>query len=181
MDSNTQDGSTDSTATSADIAKTVQIANILRASRRIQVLLELYSASEYGMTVGSLADAIPENEPASESPNARRSAYIALSQSHLPKLESERVIAWDRDTVTRPSRFNEMVSALHRLQECGLAGEFCCGARHCCLSGEFTACHRVYRCLQILLLGRCRVYRACIVDRLRVRARGLVGGDIRRP
>ncbi|RLM59978.1 hypothetical protein [Halorubrum sp. Atlit-26R] len=106
---------TDSTE-NIDIAKTVQIADILRASRRIQVLIELESASENGMTVGSLADAIAENEPESESPNARRSVYVALYQSHLPKLESENLVDWDRDTVTRSSRFDEVVSALHRLQ-----------------------------------------------------------------
>lgn len=107
---------TDSTE-SIDIERTAEIANILRNPRRIQVILELDSAGGEGLTVGELTDRIAEREHGPDpTPEARKAAYVALYQSHVPTLESWDVIDCQRDTANPGRRFEEVVSALTRLQ-----------------------------------------------------------------
>jgi hypothetical protein len=107
---------TDSTGC-VDVKRTAELANILRNTRRIQILIELDSADEDGMTVGELADRIAEREHGPQfSPEARKAVYVATYQSHAPKLDAWNVIDLQRDTATRGSRFEEVISTLDRLQ-----------------------------------------------------------------
>ena len=102
---------------SVDVERTAELANILRNTRRIQILIELDSADEDGLTVGELADRIAEREHGPEySPEARKAVYVATYQCHAPKLDAWDVIDLQRDTATRGRRFGEVVSALDRLQ-----------------------------------------------------------------
>lgn len=119
MNSDTPSSSTDSTG--IDVERTAEIAGILRSSRRIQVILELESAGEDGLSIGELADQVAEREHGPDpTPEARKAVYVALYQSHVPTLAAwggDGVIDCDRDHVTRGGRFSEVISALHRLQE----------------------------------------------------------------
>lgn len=102
---------------SVDVERTAELANILRNTRRIQILIELDSADEDGLTVGELADRIAEREHGPQySPEARKAVYVATYQSHAPKLDTWHVIDCQRDVITRGRRFEEVMSALGRLQ-----------------------------------------------------------------
>jgi hypothetical protein len=115
MNSDTPSSSTDST--DIDVERTAELANILRNTRRIQILIELDSADEDGLTVGELADRIAEREHGPQfSPEARKAVYVATYQSHAPKLDAWNVIDCERGQVSRGGRFVEVVSALYRLQ-----------------------------------------------------------------
>lgn len=102
---------------SADVERTAEIGDILRNERRIRVLIELESAGEDGLTVGELADRLAERDYGQhyESEDRKR-IYIALYQTHIPTLEAGCILAVDRGICTRGSRFEELVSALARLQ-----------------------------------------------------------------
>lgn len=119
MDSDIHGGSADSNEATVDVERTVEIANILRNERRIQVIIELKSAGEGGLSVGVLADRIAENEDGPDFTSVRKRVYISLYQTHIPTLDTVGVVdsGRDRDYVTRTSRFDEVISALHRLQE----------------------------------------------------------------
>jgi hypothetical protein len=115
MNSDTPSSSTNST--DIDVERTAELANILRNTRRIQILIELDSADEDGLTVGELADRIAEREHGPQfSPEARKAVYVATYQCHAPKLDAWDVIDLRRDMATRGGRFEEVVSALDRLQ-----------------------------------------------------------------
>lgn len=111
---------TGSVATSIDVKRTAEIAGILRNSRRIYVMLELESVGEEGLSVGVLADRIAERECGPQfSSKARKAVYVALYQTHIPTLDAwdtDGAINCDRGLITRGSRFNEVMSALNRLQ-----------------------------------------------------------------
>jgi len=99
-----------------DVEQVAWIANLLQNTRRIQILIELDSADEDGLTVGELADRIAEREHGSQySPEARKAVYVATYQSHAPKLDAWHVIDCQRDVITRGRRFEEVMSALGRL------------------------------------------------------------------
>lgn len=116
MTSDIHSSSADSTG--IDVERTAELANILRNTRRIQILIELDSADEDGLAVGALADRIAEREHGPQfDPEARKAVYVALYQSHAPKLDAWNVIDLQRDHVTRGRRFEEVFSALSRLQE----------------------------------------------------------------
>ena len=118
MNSDTPGSSTDSNeATSIDIGQTTWLADILRNRRRIQVLLELESAGDDGVSVSELADRLAERDHgAGFSSDQRRRIFVALYQSHIPLMEAELVLDVKRDVCTRGRRFNEVLSALYRLQ-----------------------------------------------------------------
>ncbi|WP_449272120.1 DUF7344 domain-containing protein [Halorubrum lipolyticum] len=119
MNSDIPSSSKDSTE-NIDIEQTTWAADILRNRRRIQVLLELASAGEEGVSVSELADRLAERDHgAGFGSEQRRRIFIALYQSHLPKLEADSVIdrKKNRDYVARGRRFNEVVSTLAQLQK----------------------------------------------------------------
>lgn len=117
MDSNTPSSSTDS-AEKIDIEQTTWIADILRNRRRVQVLLELESVGDEGLSVGELVDRLAERDHgAGFSSDERRRIFVALYQTHVQTLDASDVLEVERDVCTRGGRFNEVVSALHRLQE----------------------------------------------------------------
>lgn len=94
------------------------MADILRNRRRIQVLLELESEGGEGVSVGELADRLAERDHgAGFGSDERRRIFVALYQSHIPRMEADMLVEKsDRDLCTRGRRFNEVLSALYRIQ-----------------------------------------------------------------
>lgn len=72
------------------------IYDVLRNNRRRMVLEELRGAV-HSQSVGTLAEHIAEAESGESPPpkNVRQSVYISLHQTHLPKLDALRIVAYD--------------------------------------------------------------------------------------
>ena len=101
-----------------DIDQTTWVADILRNRRRIQVLLELESVGEDGVSVSELADRLAERDFGEGFSSAeRRKIFVGLYQTHIPTLNATEVVnVGSRDYVTRGGRYSEVLSALYRLQ-----------------------------------------------------------------
>lgn len=83
-------------STSAPRLTESEVYDILRNDRRRSVIQQLRSADGV-LTVGDLADAIAASETAESPPprNIRQSVYVSLHQTHLPKLDAARIVAFD--------------------------------------------------------------------------------------
>jgi hypothetical protein len=116
MDLDIHNDSTDSTEC-VDVEQTAWVADILRNRRRIQVLIELDSVGEDGMSLGALADRLAERDHSPDfTPGERKRIYIVLHQCHIPRLSIDNVVNRRRDLITPGSRYSDVLSALLRLQ-----------------------------------------------------------------
>lgn len=80
----------------------VEIHTILSNERRLMVLKFLREATEKELSVRELSRRIAEIETGESPPpnSARQSAYVALHQTHLPKLAEFGVVDYDRQSKT---------------------------------------------------------------------------------
>lgn len=91
---------------------------ILKNERRRMVVFALAETDEKKLTLGNLAETVAsaENEkpPRQLESKERKQVYVALYQTHLPKLDSMDVIEYDQDrgTFERGLKFDSTLSVL---------------------------------------------------------------------
>jgi hypothetical protein len=99
-----------SDATTSPLDEAV-IHDVLRNDRR-RLVLEQLRDEVSSQSVGTLAEHIAEVESGESPPpkNVRQSVYISLHQTHLPKLDSLRIVTYDsaQKEVTLGSRADEL-------------------------------------------------------------------------
>lgn len=77
--------------TSTPDLETDVVYDILRNERRRRVLEYLHDESEGSVSVGALAEHLADEDTS----QARKRCYIALVQSHLPRMDSREIIEYD--------------------------------------------------------------------------------------
>lgn len=93
-----------------------ELYHILRAPRRREVIKSLTTTVEHPIPVRQLARVVTAREQGTELHTATgepyRNTYNALSQTHLPALESARVIIYDSDRQLVSRGQNFIIAAL---------------------------------------------------------------------
>ena len=104
------------------------IHDVLRNDRR-RLVIESLRESDGSADVGALARSIAARETGTEPPptNKRQSVYVSLHQTHLPKLDSLGIVAYDPNdgAVELQDRVEEIEVYMEVVPEYGLSwGEF---------------------------------------------------------
>jgi hypothetical protein len=111
------------------------VYDLLRSERRY-TLLSVLREKDGSVTIGELADRIATEESGENPPprRVRRSAYVSLHQTHLPRLDNIGVIDYDTENslVRLDDRADELYEYVyrnpnHRRLLWGVAGASVCG------------------------------------------------------
>lgn len=99
-----------------------EICGLLNRARRREVLCQLAETEQRCVRVADLAEAVAASEydcrPSELGSDDRKRVYIALQQSHLPRLASANVVVYERDTVvTLGPEFDSVWAAYMALRD----------------------------------------------------------------